>query len=229
MELKYYLRILLRRWPVIVILPVVVASFAAIELVTRTPEYSATARLSVVRSPDAQIPTEYQYDEYYNYLASEFAIDDLVEIVQGSVYAEAVAQRVSEGGLPVSGGEVRAALTASREHRVITMNVASSDDRLAVAIATAAVDELRENAIAYLSNQDEPMPIIARAIDVPTGAAPDTERVQLIFVLAVVVSAGFGVLLALLIDLLDDRFFDEESAEYAMGCPHLASIPVESR
>lgn len=229
MELKFYLKILLRRWPVILILPVIVGLFGALELATRTPEYSATARLSVVRSPDAQIPTEYQYDEYYNYLASEFAIDDLVEIVQGSVFSEAVANRLTEGGNPVTGGEVQGALSANREHRIITLSVASSESQRATDIAVASLTELQENAIAYLSNQDEPMPIIARPIEVPVGAAPDTNRAQLIVILAVIVALGFGVLLALLVDYLDDRFFDEESVEHAIDSPLLASMPAEWR
>lgn len=229
MELKFYLRILLRRWPIILILPLVVAIFGLIELATRTPEYGATARLSVVRSPDAPIPNEYQYDEYYNYLASEFAIDDLVEIVQGSVFAESVAARMTEAGNPATGGEVQGALSASREHRIISLNVTSPEAQRATDIATASLNELQENAIAYLSNQDEPMPIIARPIDVPAGAAPDTDRARLIVMLGVIVALGFGVLLALLVDYLDDRLFDEDSAEYAMDYPLLTTMPRESR
>ncbi len=73
------------------------------------------------------------------------------------------------------------------------------------------------------------MPIIARAIQVPSGAAPDSDRAQLIVVLAVIVALGFGVLLALLIDYLDDRLFDDESVEVAIDSPLLASIPADSR
>lgn len=101
MELKWYLQVLLRRWPAILILPLVVAAVAIYQDSTRTEQYSANARLSVVRLPDNQPVGDFRFDEYYNYLASEFKIDDLVETVRGNVFAEAVAARMQASGMNV--------------------------------------------------------------------------------------------------------------------------------
>lgn len=98
MELKSYLHVLLRRWPAVLILPLLVGLFAIYEDATRTTHYAATARLAVVRQPDPQPVQDFRYDEYYNYLTSEFKIDDLTETVSGNVFATAVARRMSEIG-----------------------------------------------------------------------------------------------------------------------------------
>ena len=42
--------------------------------------------------PQANDPNFYTYANYYNFLATEYAIDDLVEVVNGNVFADAVTQ-----------------------------------------------------------------------------------------------------------------------------------------
>jgi receptor protein-tyrosine kinase len=229
MELSAYLRILARRWPVVIALPVLVLLFAVYQETGRTPTYSSTARLSVVRMPDNAPPTQYQYDEYYNYLSSEFAIDDLVEIVRGNVFANAVAEALQAAGWNLSGGDVQGALGVSRQHRILSVTATSAEPERATAIAVAAAAELEQNAARYLGPPDIDMPAIVRPVQVPTGAAPDTQRTRLILLMTLVVALGVGVLLAFFVDYLDDTLYDLDAVQAVMRLPHLTTVTGKRR
>lgn len=221
MELKYYLNVLLRRWPVIVILPFIVAIVGGFQLANRTETYTAIARLSVIRSPDAPIPDEFQFDEYYNYQASEFAIDDLVEVVRGNVFADGVANQLAESG---ESGPVRGLIGSSRQHRVITISVAHNDPQHAVRVAQAAIEELEENALQYLAHREDGSPVEVRPVEIPGGASGDGDRARMIYILSIVVAFGFGVLLALLVDYVDDRLFDRDLTARALNAEYLVTV-----
>ncbi len=225
MELRIYLAVLLRRWYIVLALPLLVIIFAIYQDVTRTTNYTATARLSVVRQPETDIPEDFQFDEYYNYLASEFEIDDLVEIVRGNVFANNVAIRIAASGETASGGEVQGAIVADRKHRILTISATSSDPEQALRIANAAATEVLENTSSYLGHeQSEPVSTV-RAVQLPGGVSSDTQRTRLILILSILVAFGFGVLLAFAIDYLDDRIYDAESACHVIELPNLAVIP----
>ena len=227
MELSAYLRVLLRRWPIVLALPLLVLLFAVYQETGRTPTYSATARLSVVRLPDAAPETEFQFDEYYNYLSSEFAIDDLVEIVRGNVFADAVAADLQAAGWQLSGGDVQGALSVSRQHRIISLTAGSPDAERALAISLAAAEELEQNSLAYLGHEGSDAPATVRPVQIPGSAAPDTQRTRIILLMSLVIAFGAGVLLAFLIDYLDDTLYDIDAVSHAMRLPHLGTISGE--
>src|SRR6185437_5725106 len=92
-ELKTYLSILWRRWYIVVLVPLIVLVGVVYQSRNSKLTYSAQARVSVVRSSEEPQQTQYfQYDGYYQYLASEYALDDLVQVVQGNVFASDVAR-----------------------------------------------------------------------------------------------------------------------------------------
>lgn len=227
MELKWYMGVLWRRWPAIVILPMLVALIAVYQDATRTEEYSANARLSVVRMPDTGPPEDFRYDEYYNYLASEFKIDDLVETVRGNVFAGAVAERLQANGMDVSTAEVQSALTSDRQHRILSIDVTTTDLERTMRISEAAVEELESNASLYLDIPDEGPGAIVRAVQIPDSANADSARARLILVLSVLVAVGFGVLLAFLIDYLDDTLYDADATMSALKLPVISTVPAE--
>ncbi len=167
---------------------------------------------------------DYEYDNYYDYLASDFILDDLVEIVRGNVFAAGVAARLEEQGVQLTPSDVAGALAASREHRVLTILSTSRDHGLAVLIGNAAAIELRENFMAYLGSDDVDLPMTIRPVDVPLEAQPDTWRVRLTYILAVVVAAGFGLLVGIFLDYLDDSIPTATAAEAATGLPVIGTV-----
>lgn len=227
MELSWYARALLRRWPIVIAIPLLVAVIALAQDAARDPNYSSHVGAVVIRTPEEQLPDAFQYNDYYNYLASEFAIDDLVEAVSGNVFADAVAIRAGRDfGLQIDSGAVDAALTASRRHRVLTMTASSSDPRTAEVLAQAAAAELETSAFEYLGQQALGTPAVVRVIDQPGGAADDTQRARLLLILQVIAAAGVAVLLAFLLDYADNRIHDGETAAWALDLPLLATVPA---
>ena len=227
MELKWYLQVLLRRWPAIVILPLLVALLAVYQDTTRTEQYSAEARLSVVRMPDMAPVEDFRYDEYYNYLASEFKIDDLVETVRGNVFAGAVAERMQAEGIEISTTDVQSAISSDRNHRILSVNTATTDPERTLAISRAIVLELESNPEVYLDMPEGGPGATVRAVQIPESAGPDSARARLILVLGVLVALGIGVMLAFLLDYLDDTLYDADSTAAALKLPVLSSVPVE--
>jgi capsular polysaccharide biosynthesis protein len=225
-ELKSYLNILKRRWPIVVLLPLLVALGALYQDATRDPQYSTDVRATVIRQPDAAPAGEFDYDRYYNYLASEFAIDDLVEAVRGNVFAEGVVARLPAGS-DVSAGDVQNILAADRQHRILTMTATSTDGTEAELVARAAVEELEQAAFQYLGVEAIGSEAVVEIIQTPGAASPDTGRARLLLILQVVAALGTAVLLAFLIDYLDDTLYDAESTAAALRVPHLASVPGE--
>lgn len=229
MELKHYLRVLLRRWPALVVLPLLAVVLAVVQEAARDPRYSTQARATVIREPETPPAGEFDYDRYYNYLASEFAIDDLVEAVRGNVFAAAVAERLRAEGVEIGAGEVQGAIAADRMHRVLTMNVSSGDAARAEQIARAATAELQASAFEYLGIEGVGSPAVVNIVQEPGAASEDTGRARLLLALQIVAALGAGVLLAFLVDYLDDTLYDGESAAAALALPELASVPAERR
>jgi capsular polysaccharide biosynthesis protein len=228
-ELKAYLDVLRRRWPAVVAVPLIVALLVVVQEATRQTTYSATARASVVRERDPLPADRYAYDTYYNYLASEFAIDDLVESTSGNVFADAVAGRVQATGMQVSGGEVLQALSVSRKHRVITYTLTSSDPAKAKAMAAEAVAEWQEHAFNYVGEQANGQGAVVDIVQRPDDATSSAGRAHVLLAVELVAAVLFGVLLAFFVHYLDDTLYDAETTATALRLPHLASVPLEPR
>jgi capsular polysaccharide biosynthesis protein len=209
------------------ILPVLVGVLAIVQEVSRDPSYVTHAKLRVISE---QMPGDFtDYPEDDNFIASEYAIDDLVEAVRGNVFAAAIAERLRAAGIEISSDEVKSAIASNREHRVLTVTVHSPVPARAEAIAREAALELEASAFDYIGLPSPDAGSVVRVIDQPGGASPDTTRARLLLLLELLAAIGAGVLVAFLVDYLDDTFHDGETAAATLGLPHLASVPTESR
>ena len=225
MELKVYLQALRRRWPILVALPLLVGLLAAFQEVSRDATYVTDAKLRVISEQLEGEFTDYPVDD--NFIASEYAIDDLVEAVRGNVFSAAVAERVRSAGIDIGSEEVQSAISSEREHRVLNVTVRSGDPERAEAIAREATAELEAGAFEYIGLPSPDAGSIVRVIDQPGEAGPDTSRARLLLLLQVVAAAGAAVLLAFLVDYLDDTLHDGEATAATLGLPHLATVPAE--
>jgi capsular polysaccharide biosynthesis protein len=229
MELKTYVQIIKRRWPAVVVLPLLVAMLAIWQETTRDATYSTEVRAAVVRVRDPLPLNQYGFDDYYNYVSSEFAIDDLVEAVRGNVFAQAVAERATAAGTSIDASEAQSMIAADRVHRIISVHVTSHDPARARAVAEAASAELDTNAYSYIGVESDAEGSSVNIIQRPGNASPDTARERLLLTLEILAALGFGVLLAFLVDYIDDTLYDAESTTAALRLPNLASVPAEPR
>ena len=88
MELKGYWEIVRRRaWIVVVLTVLAFAASVGVREASSTT-YLATMRLAVKPQIEQSSSTFYTYDEYYSYVASEYLVDDIIEIIQSNTFQQ---------------------------------------------------------------------------------------------------------------------------------------------
>jgi len=213
-----------RRWPVLLILPLLALVLAGYNYRHTAKSYTAVGETTVT-SIAPQPPTPQGYDNYYRALASEAATDDLVRIIPGSKFAGDVAKRLQGKGLNYSADAVQKSLTASRVFRALTVNATTGDPNRSVAIEQAALDELAANAPTYFPNR----PIEVSIINYPTKATAKSLKAGILTAGTVLVGLLLAAVIALLIDLFDNRLHDRREIEDQLGLPVVGAIPRRAR
>ena len=223
MELREYWRIVHRRLWLIAILVLVVL---VVGLISRSPQparFQATSRFSVGLQPEPTTGEYYAYDRYYTWLASEYLVDDLAEVVGGTAFAREVeaalrAQSTSPSH-PLTG-----AFSASTKHRTLTLQIMWDNAEELGGIATAAQQVLDEQSATFFGQLGE-RGVDIRAIDppfiVPVGPGL---REQLDLPLRLLLALVTGVALVFLLHYLDDAVYDRTEVE-DLGMVVLAELP----
>ncbi len=220
MQLPRFWAVVWRRWPVLVVLPLLALGLAAYNYKHTTKTFTASGEATVTSiAPDP--PTPQGYDNYYRALASEAATDDLVRVVPGSRFADAVAKRLQAKGQNFSAGEVQGALSATRVYRVLSVNATSGDANRSVAIGQAALDELAANGPSYFPNR----PVQVSIINYPTGAGAKALKASVLALGTFLAGLLAAAAIALLVDLFDTRLHDRRDVEDQLGVPVVGTIP----
>lgn len=233
MELKRYWQIVWRHWPVVLAVPFLVGLGSLALFLTRPPTYTARAKVQIVLVPPQAntADPEFRYDEYYNYLSTEYASDDLIEQLNGNVFAAAVGRtlRGPEYNLALRDEELRTAIEARRTHRVLLMEATGRSRDEARAIARAAAQTLRQDPLCYFSRGDcgaAPGRGVPLTIEEPVEARSDRRTGLLNVILQTALGLFAGLGLAFLLHYLDDRMHGEDAVREALGLPVLARIPA---
>jgi hypothetical protein len=162
MELRLYLDILRRRWPLIVAMPLLIALVSLAVAVTQPPRYGLTARLLVTRPSTGNVDVE------------DTLAYDLPAIVGGKPFAEDVAQELTSRGHPLDEALIEQALHAENQKHVVYLSAIADAPDAAVAIADAAVVLIKTNGLRYWGDPnatpEHPGANIA-VLDLPAGAA----------------------------------------------------------
>jgi capsular polysaccharide biosynthesis protein len=225
-ELKYYFSILKRRWLPVVLVPLLVAVFVAVQVINAEPAYTASSELTVTRVPQQVELEEFRYNEYYLFLSSEFLVDDLVQVVSGNVFAEDVHRRIlDEYGVDIPSGEVQAAISSERRHRILTIDVAHNDEDAAVMIAQAATRQLNADATVYFGFQSEERGALVEPIQIPHGASPDMGRDQVFWALQLLMAVFGGLLVGIFLEYIDDRLYTAEMVEHSLDLDVVGEVP----
>jgi capsular polysaccharide biosynthesis protein len=221
MELRAYWRIVVRRWWIVVLLPLVVvaASFALRPQAAQGAV--ANLRLTVGIVPEAGDGKFYTYDRYYSWLTAEYLADDLSEIIKSRAFADEVSKRL---GGSVAAGQIQGATNPQKLHRILTVSVSAGSEQQAMAIADGIAATLRESSARFLpqlSAQNAALSIIDPPALVPIGPGL-REKLDLPLRFLLAVAAALG--LVFLLDYLDDSVRDATDMEN-MGLAVLGEIP----
>jgi capsular polysaccharide biosynthesis protein len=225
-ELKAYFAVIMRRWYLVALVPALVLLGVIYQFVQAEPAYTASARLSIVRTEDQPDLPEFRYDGYYRYLASEFAVDDFVELVRGNVFAADVSARIKqETGNDIAATEIQQAIQSERKHRILNIDVTSADQDRAVLIAAAAADTLEAKGIQYFTPNLPPSAAAIQTVQTPESAASNLTKQRLVYVLQLLVAVFAGLVIAFLVDYLDDTIRSRDAVTATLGVPVIGTIP----
>ena len=224
MELRQYWRIVRKRlWIVIALVAIVLVSSLVLRS-RRRPLYQSSMRFTVAVVPESKRGNYYTYDHYYTWMASEYFVDELTEIVESEAFARAVSEELASRGLDLPAGALHGSLRADRKHRILTVHLTWGDQAQLEEIANAAARVLQERSATFLGQlgtADADIRLIDPPVVVP-AAQSLKERLDLPIRLFLALLAG--VALTFLLDYLDDTVRDRAEVE-AMGLSVLGEIP----
>ena len=225
MELKQYVRIAWRRWPLIAGLMVVVFLASLPGLLRPQPAvYQAAMRFAVGVVPEPRTGDYYAYDRYYTWLSSEYLVDDLAEVIKSGSFAEAVSQTLAEEGIQVPAGAISASTQAGKLHRILSVTITWGDEEQLRAIAkgvVATVQERNAEFVAQLAMQNAQAWLIDAPSVSPLGKGL-RERLDLPIRLLLALLAGLA--LAFLLDYMDDSVRSAQEME-EMGLSVMGQVP----
>ncbi len=227
MELREYWRIVCRRlWTIVALVLVVLVAGLMARSPSRT-RFQATSRFTVSLRPEPTTDEYYAYDHYYTWLASEYLIDDLAEVVGGLAFATEVEAALQARDASPS-RPLRGAFSAFTKHRTLTLQIVWDDAEELSEIAAAAQQVLRERSHSFFGQLGESRTDV-RSIDPPfvTPISPGL-REQLDLPLRLLLALAAGIALVFLLHYLDDAVYNRAEVE-DLGIEVLIELPPHPR
>jgi capsular polysaccharide biosynthesis protein len=228
MELRQYWRIVYRRlWIVIALVAVVLVSSLVSSLVLQPGPATfcqTSMRFTVAVVPESRNDDYYAYDRYYTWMASEYFVDELTEIVGSEAFARAVSEELANSGLDLSAEALHGSMGADRKHRILTVHITWGKQEQLGEIANAAARALQKRSadfLGQLGTTDADIRLIDPPVVLPAGRSLK-EKLDLPIRLFLALVAGIA--LAFLLDYLDDTVRDRAEVE-AIGLAVLGEIP----
>jgi capsular polysaccharide biosynthesis protein len=228
MELRHYWRILWRRRLLLAVVLTVGLVASVYSYLSAPRLYSATAKVVIHQIPSPVSSLYYDYDRYYNWLASEYLIDDITQIVRGNVFLSDVVKQPWAQQLGLSPDALAGAVAVERTHRILTISATWNDAAVAVQLANGIADNLAANRMKYFGRSgtdDAAVAVVQRA----EGASENALRKVLELAIKVVGVVVLGVGVAMLADYLDDSFKTAADVEGALGLRVLSQVPPDRR
>ncbi|MBC8077206.1 MAG: hypothetical protein H7Y32_14105 [Chloroflexales bacterium] len=227
MQLRHYLAIITRFWPLVALLPLLVGAFTLSAALTRPLRYTSTARLTVSQALPPGFAPDTLRDQWEG---TEFLIDDIPQIVRSTVFAQDVSatQVARDAGL----GESAAlgGLSAETFHRTVTLRAVADRPEQANALAQAAIETLGANGLKYWGRDavGSESGINVAVIDAPVAASGrELRQIASEVALRTVLGLAAGLGLAFLLHYLDTRLRSPHEVEELLGLPVVGTIPRE--
>jgi capsular polysaccharide biosynthesis protein len=224
MELRQYWRIVYKRLWIVIALVTIVLICSLVLRPGRPALYQTSVRFTVAVVPEARSDDYYSFDHYYTWMASEYFVDELTEIVGSEAFARAVSEELASSGLDLPAGTLHGAMGADRKHRILTVHITWGDQAQLEEIGNAAAKALQGRSADFLG-QLGPTGADIRLIDPPVVLpAGRSLKEQLDLPIRLFLALLAGVALTFLLDYLDDTVRDRAEVE-TMGLTVLGEIP----
>ncbi len=229
MQVRHYLTLLLRFWPLILLLPLLAGGLSLALALTRPPVYQVSTQMlmTLIPRPAPASPLP-DFDFGSTWLTTEYILDDLPAVIASVAFAEDVRALLPEAQQGLDQAAIRSGLRIEVSHRSVWLNATAGDPATAEALAAAAVSALRQGGLKYwgrtppggleLAVLDPPGPAVAA-----NSSSAIIREVGLRAGLALAAAVGIAFLVA----YFDDRLRSVGQAEAWIGARVIAVIPEE--
>lgn len=207
-------RVFLKRWKLIVILPIIAAlASAAINLYVIIPLYSSSTTLMIMR------PTETAQIAYQDILASRQLVGTYREIAHSRRVLEL---SIADNSLPYTVEVLRGKINVNiiQNTEVITITAVDPDPKMARDIANGVTRAFIDQVIEIM--QVENVSVVDLAVE---AAAPFSPRVNYNIVLSFIVGVMISIGLVFLLEYLDRSIKEPEQVKKILDLPVLGVIP----
>ncbi|MDV7132529.1 polysaccharide biosynthesis tyrosine autokinase [Williamsia muralis] len=212
-----------RGWIVILTLALLCGAVALVYSMLQKPVYKSTATLYVTSGNEASAQTAYQGS-----LASQQRVMSYVKLVDSD---GVVAPVIGPGGVPLSLGEARAALSASTTPETVLLNISAqnTDSSTAADLANAVAESMTT----YVERLETPaggriplakLTVITPAAESDSPISPKTER-NTALGLVIGLLAGLAVVFGR--DRYNNKVRNEEELAEVTDAPVLAAVPSD--
>ncbi len=230
MDLWQYFNIIRRSWWLVVGLPLLVALVTILLWAVGPARYGmrvamlVTQRPIATNQPNVTLP---DYNNFNSWAASEYIVDDLLQLVATRRFAQDIVGYVKQQhNQDLDVEAVQEGLEAERKHRTVFLDVTADRADYVMWIADGAVAMLQQNGLAYWERGDSAQ-LGVSVLEQPARA----ERVNNLtaLVLDLVIRTLLALLLALGIAFLRhylDRTLRQRNDVEALGLDVVGAIPV---
>ena len=228
MQLRAYLNILRRFWPLVALLPLLVGGLSLALGLRRPPAYQASARLLVTVAPSASAAPLPALDDGATWATSEYILDDLPFVLQSAVFAEDVRAAMAAAGYPLEIDAIQGGLRPEVTHRAVAITATAGTPELALALMRSAVATLQAGGLKYWGRAPAGGLKVA-VLDPPAAAGRLGGLRELVLDVAArsLLALAAAVGLAFLLHALDDRLRSPGQAEQWTGARVIGVIPKE--
>ncbi|PDW03915.1 hypothetical protein [Candidatus Viridilinea mediisalina] len=231
-QLRTYIAIMLRFWPLLLLLPLVTGGVSLAMGWQRPVEYEVTTRMLVTQAraatyADVALP---ELAAGASWAASSYILDDLPSLLTSATFASDLVPLLEAAGQPLEGSQIQHGLRPTVHHRAVTLRARAPTPESARALVVAAVQALEQGGLRYWG-QTQPGGLQVALLDPPGTAIPIGGTRALIgeVGLRMLLALAIGVGLAFLAHYLDDRLYTTQQAEEWIGAEVLVVIPKEIR
>ncbi|MGE4274383.1 MAG: YveK family protein [Desulfitobacterium sp.] len=219
-DLRQYLKILRKRWKIVLALPLIAAIISgAISFYVLIPVYQASTTLIVGEKTTGMMQDEGRNIDYDVLLANQQLTKTYSAIAQSRTVKQ---NALTELNLPLGVEELGTMISVKPvpNTEILEIQVKHSSPELAASIANTVAREFSKTVIEI--KKVDSVSIVDRAVIPERPIAPRKSlNVLIAFVVGLMASLG----LALLLEAMDNTIMSTEDVEKFLGIPVLGSIP----
>ena len=223
MELRLILKILLRRWWLELLPPILVGAYTVITYQPPATTYATTLRFSVGYTPQQETTT--LYDRFYPaWLTSEYIAGGLSDWAKTGDFAQTVAEDATSHGHAIAAPEVAGSITSDHLRSIVVLYLNGGDQEKLTAIASSAAHVFQtRNGVVF--PQNGPSGATVTPLDTPAVApALPSLRSRLDIPIRIGLALALGIALAFAAHYFDPCIRDRQEVE-ALGLTIVGEIP----